>query len=251
MNSIKCLNCQNNANGKFCSNCGQPLDFKPLNFKYLFHEIQHGIFHLDSGFIYTIKELFSRPGDTISEYIHGKRARHFKPLLSLVVLLATLYLLIVNFLKLEVPEIINLTVKGDQGLFNDILEVNKWIAHHFVWTTILSIPVFSVVTYLIFKKANYNFVEHIVLNTFLACQKLTVRLVFIPAKYFLIGSHSNETFNTILIVIDFLLLYWTYFVFFKQSNRLKSLGLTLLTYIVYNFLVALITLGIVAYIIVK
>lgn len=160
-------------------------------------------------------------------------------------------MLIVNFLKLEVPEIINLTVKGDQGLFNDILEVNKWIAHHFVWTTILSIPVFSVVTYLIFKKANYNFVEHIVLNTFLACQKLTVRLVFIPAKYFLIGSHSNETFNTILIVIDFLLLYWTYFVFFKQSNRLKSLGLTLLTYIVYNFLVALITLGIVAYIIVK
>ena len=61
-----------------------------MNFHSLWHDIQHGLFHFDNGVLYTAKQLFTRPGNSIREYIDGKRVRHFKPI-SLVILLATVY----------------------------------------------------------------------------------------------------------------------------------------------------------------
>ena len=87
---ITCKNCNQNFKGHFCNNCGQTADTHKMNFHSLWHDIQHGLFHFDNGVLYTAKQLFTRPGNSIREYIDGKRVRHFKPI-SLVILLATVY----------------------------------------------------------------------------------------------------------------------------------------------------------------
>lgn len=64
-----CKNCNHNFKGNFCNNCGQTANTHEINFTSILHEIQHGIFHIDKGILYTSKELFRRPGHTIREYL--------------------------------------------------------------------------------------------------------------------------------------------------------------------------------------
>lgn len=90
---ITCKNCNNEFEGRFCNQCGQPAATHELNFHFLMHDVQHGLFHLDKGVFFTIKELFIRPGYSIHEYLHGKRAQHFKPISLILVLAGILGLL--------------------------------------------------------------------------------------------------------------------------------------------------------------
>lgn len=87
---ITCKNCHQIYTGHYCNNCGQSAETHKINAHFLWHDIQHGLLHFEKGILYSLKQLFSRPGHSIREFIEGKRVRHFKPL-SLVVVLATLY----------------------------------------------------------------------------------------------------------------------------------------------------------------
>ena len=91
-----CKNCNQSFEGHFCNNCGQSAKTHQINFQFLWHDIQHGLFHFDNGILYTSKQLFTRPGNTIREFIEGKQVRHFKPF-SLVIVLATVYGLLIHF----------------------------------------------------------------------------------------------------------------------------------------------------------
>ncbi|MBC8155688.1 MAG: DUF3667 domain-containing protein [Bacteroidetes bacterium] len=75
-----CQNCNSELNGNFCSHCGQSSNTHRLNFHFLWHDIQHGLLHIDKGILYTTKELFTRPGHSIREFLLGKRVKHFKPI---------------------------------------------------------------------------------------------------------------------------------------------------------------------------
>lgn len=74
----KCLNCNNQIQNNFCSVCGQKLSTHRYSLQHFFvHDLVHGVFHVDKGFLFTIKELFTRPGHSMREFIEGKRANHF------------------------------------------------------------------------------------------------------------------------------------------------------------------------------
>ncbi len=44
-----------------------------VDYKYLIIEILNSIFQLNSGLLFTLKELFTRPGHSIKAFIEGKR----------------------------------------------------------------------------------------------------------------------------------------------------------------------------------
>jgi hypothetical protein len=81
----KCRNCGADATTTFCGSCGQKVEVKRLSLATLLHEIPHAIFHVDRGFFPTIAGLFTRPGEVVSEYLSGKRAKYFNPLTLLVI----------------------------------------------------------------------------------------------------------------------------------------------------------------------
>jgi Protein of unknown function (DUF3667) len=99
--ATNCLNCNAKLNGRFCSNCGQNSDTHRISFHYLLHDIQHGFLHLDKGFLFTAKELFTRPGSSIREFLQGKRVNHFKPI-SLVIILAGIYSLLSHLFEFNI-----------------------------------------------------------------------------------------------------------------------------------------------------
>ena len=85
-----CKNCGSPVKSRFCSDCGQPASTHRISGHFLWHDIQHGILHVDKGILFTAKELFTRPGHSIREFLQGKRVKHFKPI-SLVIILAGIY----------------------------------------------------------------------------------------------------------------------------------------------------------------
>ena len=172
---ITCKNCNQTFKGHYCNNCGQPADTHRINAHFLWHDIQHGLLHFDNGIPYSIKQLFIRPGHSIREFIEGKRIRHFKPL-SLVAVLGALYGFLYHYFHINL-------FQASTDLEIDFNDYNEWMATHFAWVTIATIPIYTIGTYIVFRKQGYNFVELFVLNTFKASQRLSVQILTFPILF--------------------------------------------------------------------
>ncbi len=238
---VTCKNCGQTYTGHYCNNCGQPAATHQLNFHYLWHEIQHGLFHFDEGILYSLKQLFTRPGHSIRDFIDGKRIRHFKPI-SLVLLLATLYGFLYHYFD------INLSEKGIKDEAED-LKVNEWIINHYAWATLLTIPLYTIGTSIAFRKQAYNLFEYFILNTFKASQRLTISIALFPLLYYFNGTSSIKSIPLSIYLIDLVFIYWTNAQFFNKLSLIKTFFLTLLSQLI--FLICLISIILVVELIMK
>ncbi|WPO78112.1 DUF3667 domain-containing protein [Flavobacterium sp. KACC 22761] len=209
----------------YCSNCGQPAATHKINIHFLWHDIQHGLLHFDKGITYSLKQLFTRPGHTVREFIEGKRVRHFKPL-SLVVVLATLYGVLYHYFHINTfPD------PGDKTL--DYNEFNEWVAIHFSWVTIATIPIYTIGTYIVFRKQGYNFVKFFVLNTFKASQRLFVQILTFPILLYLNGTPEIRKFSSVTYFIGLVLIFWTNIQFFNKMSKWKAFYLSILSHLIF------------------
>ncbi|MFH7010272.1 DUF3667 domain-containing protein [Flavobacterium sp. FlaQc-52] len=229
---ITCKNCHQIYTGHYCNNCGQSAETHLINWHFLWHDIQHGLLHFDKGILYTVKQLFTRPGHSIREFIEGKRVRHFKPL-SLVVVLATLYGVLYHFFHVDL-------VQTDSDNPLNLVKFNEWVSTHFSWVTIASIPLFTIGTYICFRNQGRNFVEYFVLNTFKASQKLVIGILLFPLAYFFSETPQIKTVTVVLYAIDLVLILWTNMQFFNKLSKTKVFFLSLLSHLIFLFLFFLI-----------
>lgn len=226
---ITCKNCNHIYTGHYCNNCGQTAETHKLNFHFLWHEIQHGLFHFDEGILYSGKQLFSRPGHTIREFIEGKRVKHFKPI-SLVIVLATLYGLLYHYFHISFVES-SPNSSSETGI--DVVKFNEWMGTHYAWATLLTIPLYTIGTSIAFRKQGYNLVEYFILNTFKASQKMFVHIALFPLLYHFNGTHTMQTLSLVIYLIDVVFIYWTNAQFFNKMSLKKSLLLTLLSQLIF------------------
>jgi hypothetical protein len=233
-----CKNCHQHFKGHFCNNCGQPASTHDINFHFLWHDIQHGFFHFDNGIFYTARQLFTRPGHSIREFIEGKRVKHFKPI-SLVVLLATVYGLLSLSFHINVLSEIKIT-----GLGNDEInaqQIKEWIDSHFAWVSLATLPFYALATFIAFRKQGYNFMEHLVLNAFLAGQRLFLHIAVFPIIYLLNSTPNLKSFTDFLSLADLILMVWAYSQFFNKLSKIKVFWRTILMYLV--FLASFVVIG--------
>jgi Protein of unknown function (DUF3667) len=241
--TTNCLNCDTVLQGKYCSNCGQSAETHKIDVHFLWHDIQHGLLHLDRGILFTTKELFTRPGNTIREFLEGKRVKHFKPI-SFVLVLAGIYGLLFHFFKINI--LANYAgISGSGEKFNHLKEVfenmSEWIAHHYSILALLQIPIYTTGTYLCFKKGGYNFVEHLIINTFLVGQRLILHIITFPLYYISNGTPMLIQANKIIAMIGFGLAIWTLIQLFKNQN--KRILKTIFSLLISFLLILLILLG--------
>lgn len=234
---ITCKNCNHIYKGHYCNNCGQPAATHKINAHYLWHEIRHSLLHFDEGIPYSIKQLFTRPGHSIREFIEGKRVRHFKPL-SLVVVLATFYGLLYHSFHINLYD--------DMSNPNvDIGQFNEWSSKHYSWIIIVTIPFFTLGTYISFRKQGYNFVEYFVLNTYKASQKLFAHLVIFPLVIYNNGKPELHKIMIAIYIIDLILTFWTNIQFFNKISKIKALLLSILSQLIF-WTSFLLTIGVIA-----
>ena len=128
----------------------------------------------------------------------------------------------------------------------DLKSVGNWITDHFSLVTLLFVPVYSIGSFLSFRKQGYNFYEHIYLNTFLASQRLLIRIATFPLLVILDGTENIFLFRDMLILADIILMVWSYTQFFNKVKRIKAILLSVLIYaIFFVILLGLIVIAIV------
>ena len=216
-----CQNCNTALQGKYCSNCGQSSETHKIDVHYLWHDVQHGLLHFDKGILFTTKELFTRPGNSIREFLEGKRAKHFQPI-SLVLVLAGIYGLLFHFFKINMFE--NYVVASGSGErvghINEAIEkMSEWIGQHYSILALLQIPIFTIGTYLCFRKSGYSFVEHLILNTFLIGQRLILHIITFPLYYISNGTPMLTSVDRIINLIGYALAIWTLIQLFKNQSK--------------------------------
>jgi hypothetical protein len=228
-----CKNCNQQFVGNFCNHCGQAADTHKLSMHFIWHELQHGLFHFDNGIFYTIRQLLTRPGHTIREFINGKRVHHFKPL-SLVVVLATFYgvfthYLIGNFIKVK-------TEGSQEDVVSIFVNVTRWMTDHLAYTSFIMIIGATISTYFLFKKEGYNWAEHFVLNTFLVGLILVTSLMLLPVLYILKlnGGRGLQNYAIFSQYLIFILVFWCYAQFFTRLSLLQKVVRTVLSFIIMS-----------------
>jgi len=201
-----CLNCNKVITGKFCDNCSQSASTHRFSLTHVFqHDFIHGIFHFDKGFFYTIKELFTRPGHSIREYVQGKRVKHFN-YFSTIIILITIGYFMKKWAKVDATVLYD-DKKTVEGLLKVLKDYSKI-------TVFLTVPIISIVSYLFFRKSKQNYTENLVLNMYLLCGTLiislllTTSLILTDNKDFLISVNYLAAVLTFLYVLIF---YYQYF----------------------------------------
>lgn len=185
-----CSNCSEPVDKKYCPSCGSPLSFgNRLQFRSLFVDIFHSIFHTGGGLVFTLKELLGKPGNVLKGYISGKRKVYFSPiklfLISSVIYLAINHWVNKNVIDAETKEISEAMSNFKYGIVFGNVFVNSFL------------------NWLFFRKYRYSFPEHF------------VAMLYIQSMLFLISS-LQMTFNKVfrfdygIILSGFLLLYYVY-----------------------------------------
>ncbi len=76
---VKCVNCGNESDGKYCPACGEKMKFVRLNVRTLFYDKLHDVTHWENTVLYTLKNLVLYPGLTVKNYINGAKKNIVKP----------------------------------------------------------------------------------------------------------------------------------------------------------------------------
>lgn len=225
-----CKNCQTAFTGKFCPECGQEATTHKINLHFMWHDIQHGLFHMDKGILFTIKELFTRPGHTIREFIDGKRVKHFKPI-SLVIVLSTIYgYLYVHFHISEVSEI---TTTNEGLTKNQLTEINNFLGSHLYLFELFALNLFALASFLVFNKQRYNFTEHLIMNAYLAGQRLFISILTFPILLYFNQIHHLKNLTFLSLLINFCLMYWSYSQIFNNLSKTKTFFLSLTSFFLF------------------
>lgn len=221
-----CKNCGNVFNGNYCNQCGQSAKTKRINHEFLWEDIQHGLLHYDKGITYSLKKLFEKPGYVIEEYIEGKRINHFKPI-SMVIIMATIYALIYHFLDLNHRSALD---KSSGMILEKVFE-------HYYWFVVATIPIYAFTTYIMFKKSGYNFYELIIFEAFKTSQRLFIHIVFLPVLYFLKDRSGFDLVSYLLLILDFILIFWTNRQFFSKIQLKEVFLKSIISCILYGIFV--------------
>jgi len=174
-----CQYCSHPVRHTYCENCGRKTKAERFTFHYiLLHDFIHGVFHLDKGYFYTLKELITRPGHSIREYVQGKnRGKHFNHFTFFIIALSLGHFAR-HFAHFQVEELFSTHVSREV-----IPQSNQLIETLGKLVAFLIVPITALINFCMFREAKQNFTEHLIL----AIYKASVSLLII-ALYHVVGA---------------------------------------------------------------
>lgn len=155
MNLQSCLNCGHKISGEFCSHCGQKTDTSRITPHSLIrNDILGSIWHIETRFFNTVKDILLKPGKTAMEYISGKRIRYYN-FLSLLLILFSF-----NVLGLHWYE----KFASTESLA-ETSEVKTFFSKYSKTILFVIIPMLAINAWFIFKRIKLNIAEHFIIAT--------------------------------------------------------------------------------------
>ncbi|WP_379791231.1 DUF3667 domain-containing protein [Flavobacterium qiangtangense] len=152
-----CLNCNESTEKNFCSNCGQKNETHRITLKHFFlHDVLHGVWHLEKGILFTLKQAMFRPGKAALDYINGKRISYYN-VFYLILLLTAFGIFIENIYATATANYISYI---EPSVSSPVLDILGKYVKFFLF---LAIPVYAFNSYLLFNKKKYLYSEHLII----------------------------------------------------------------------------------------
>ncbi|MBB4807370.1 hypothetical protein HNP38_002674 [Chryseobacterium defluvii] len=209
----KCLNCNTTTENNFCSVCGQKTSTHRFSLKhFILHDFIHGVFHLDKGFLFTVKELFIRPGHSTREYIQGKRVKHFNYFTLLLIIIAVTHF-IGSYEKVKMIDIVE-NKKNFEGFTKVTKEYAKLIALSWV-------PFYAFASYILFKKSKQNYSEHLVQTMYMIAGILMINYIFPIVTIFCSNIKALQYVSVFTELLKLGYFFWFYYQYFSAFNYKK------------------------------
>ena len=153
----QCLNCDEIATGNFCSNCGQTTHIHRITLKhFLFHDVIHGVWHLERGILFTLKQALFRPGKAALAYICGKRISYYN-VFYLILLLTAFGIFIENIYATAIANYVSYIEPSKSNATLDFL--GKYVK----FFLLLAIPVNAFSSFILFNKQRLLYSEHLII----------------------------------------------------------------------------------------
>jgi hypothetical protein len=186
MNAINCLNCSEITIGKYCHNCGQKAATHRITTKhFIAHDLIHGVYHIDKGIPFTLKETFTRPGYAALDYIAGKRIKYYN--------IFYLILLVVGFLILAGD------IKGSGKIITNknpdivlVMTVFDGAVRYFKFILFALVPVLALNSHILFRKLKLNYAENLIVAGFGLLGSYVILMIS-----FLVGKINSDIENII------------------------------------------------------
>lgn len=158
-----CKNCAEPLHGAYCSNCGQKLISKRYTVFYSIQMVFNQVFNLERGILFTLKELLVSPQKVTLDYINGVTIKYFHPFRFLLVFASISAVLNYYFQSTDmVNEYFGLS--GDQT--EDTKKVGDIVNQNLTLIILAAIPIFSFFTKLFYRKRDFNYTEHLIINAY-------------------------------------------------------------------------------------
>lgn len=201
-----CPNCNAPTHGNFCANCGQKTDTHRITIKhFLFHDLLHGMWHLDRGILFTVKETLVRPGRAALDYISGKRIRYYN-IFYLCLLVIGLHIVLVHLYDYIHPERLSYNENN--------VEVTDFFTRYMKVLLLGIVPIIAIDARLMFPKMKLNLAEHFILSGINLLGMLLVGLFFVFFNFLNELGSKVSLFIGWMEVLSFFALFiypaWTY-----------------------------------------
>lgn len=204
-----CENCNNQINGHFCSNCGQSVKLKRIDKHYISHEFLH-LLHFEKGFFFTVRELLTRPGISIKEFLNKNRNRHMKPV-PFLILTALIFTLVLHYTHAD--KIYDDQFKTLSGK-TKIYDILNWMEEHHGYANLINGFFIALSVKLFYRKYQYNLFEIIVLLCFVIGQA-TFLLTIVTI---LLGTFNLSIYQTVWGIVNLGYSTWAIGQFFDNSK---------------------------------
>lgn len=179
---IVCQNCGYEGEHIYCSKCGQPLAMRRIELSHLFHEVAHTFWHLEKGFLFTLKELAVNPGTMQRKYLSGIRLCYQKPF-PLFAISGTVCALALYFIY-----------KNAAGE-----TIEHFYKHYYFLVQTAMLPFYALITFLLFKSPKLYYAEALVMNVYML-GFMSVFIVPINSLSFLLPNGIISLLEVIFLV---------------------------------------------------
>lgn len=243
VSTARCINCDGELNGNFCSSCGQRTNVKKLSFREGWNDFWARIYGFDGMFPRTLRDLTIRPGKASRRFINGNRVAYYGPVGYFFLMITLLYLVaslldinIIDFLKNGSASNFQPKPKQGSGQEKVMLSLFQLVSDNLKLVAFIAIPIQAFCArYIFFRSSGLNFIENTVLPFY------TVGHLYWPSivSLFIYSLTGNFLPNWLQLGVTISYFSYAYADLFQDQSRLKALAKGLGVYLTTQFLFGL------------
>lgn len=213
---IVCKNCATAYTGDFCYHCGQAAATDRITVRQILTDTFFSVVKVNRGFLFTVKELSLRPGAAIEAYVAGKRLLYYAPHKYLFLIGTIATFLTARYRPFSGEYASGMIFNGGINAF-----FREFLQYADAYTTvinIITIPVFALFSWLLFRAHAFNYAENLVLNAYITSQQLLLFILLVPALEVMPAAKTwlLPGYTLLTVVYNG----WVYVAFFR-SQKIK------------------------------